>query len=197
MVLSCLFSSTQTMPYQLHSRYIVSPLKSGFVLIDQQAAHQRILYEQYLVLLEKNETVTQKQLFPKNITIPAADVPILKDILPNINQLGFDIQEFGQDAFVVHGVPADWQGPMDEQMVIEQLIEQYKANLNLDIGIKENIAQSMSKQASIKKGQTLTALEMKQLIDQLFACEIPFKSPTGSNCFITFELEDLERQFQG
>ena len=143
------FSSTQTMPYQLHSRYIVSPLKSGFVLIDQQAAHQRILYEQYLVLLEKNETVTQKQLFPKNITIPAVDVPILKDILPNINQLGFDIQEFGQDAFVVHGVPADWQGPMDEQMVIEQLIEQYKANLNLDIGIKENIAQSMSKQASI------------------------------------------------
>jgi len=145
------FSSPQTKPYQLHARYIVSPLKSGFVLIDQQAAHQRILYEQYLVLLEKNETVTQKQLFPKSITIPAADIPILKDILPDINQLGFDIQEFGQDAFVVHGVPADWQGPMEEQTVIEQLIEQYKANLDLDIGIKENIAQSMSKQASIKK----------------------------------------------
>ncbi len=191
------FSSPQTKPYQLHSRYIVSPLKSGFVLIDQQAAHQRILYEQYLVLLEKNETVTQKQLFPKNITIPAVDVPILKDILPNINQLGFDIQEFGQDAFVVHGIPADWQGPLDEQTAIEQLIEQYKANLDLDIGIKENIAQSMSKQASIKKGHTLTEPEMRQLIDQLFACEIPFKSPTGSNCFITFELGDLERQFHG
>ena len=94
-------------------------------------------------------------------------------------------------------MPADWQGSMEEQTVIEQLIEQYKANLDLDIGIKENIAQSMSKQASIKKGQTLTEPEMRQLIDQLFACEIPFKSPTGSNCFITFELEDLERQFHG
>ncbi len=191
------FSSPQTKPYQLHSRYIVSPLKSGFVLIDQQAAHERILYEKYLVLLGKSDSVTQKQLFPKNITVPTADIPILKDMLPNINQLGFDIQEFGQDAFVVHGIPADWQGQMDEQTVIEQLIEQYKANLDLDIGILENIAQSMSRQGSIKKGQSLTEPEMRQLIDQLFACEIPYKSPTGGNCFITFELDDLERQFNG
>ncbi len=191
------FSTPQTKPYQLHSRYIVSPLKSGFVLIDQQAAHERILYEKYLVLLNKSDAITQKQLFSKNITVPAADVAILKDMLPNINQLGFDIQEFGQDGFVVHGIPADWQGQMDEQTIIEQLIEQYKANLDLNIGMLENIAQSMSRQASIKKGQSLTEQEMRQLIDKLFACEIPFKSPTGGNCFITFELDDLERQFHG
>ena len=189
------FSKTQTKPYQIHSQYIVSPIKSGFMLIDQQAAHERILYDQYLSLLENREVATQKQLFAKNITIPPTDIPILKEILPKINQLGFDIQEFGQDSFVVHGIPADWQGNIDEQTVIEKLLAQYKSNLDLDMGIQENIAQSMAKQAAIKKGQSLTSQEMQQLIDQLFACQIPFKSPSGGNCFITFELGELEKQF--
>jgi len=189
------FSTPQTKPYQIHSKYIVSPIKSGFLLIDQQSAHERILYENYLALLKNSQTTTQKQLFPKNIVLPPTDSPLFKEILPNINKLGFDIQEFGQDAFVVHGIPADWQGIKDEQAMVEKLIFQYKANLDLDLGIHENIAQAMARQAAIKKGQLLTETEMRQLIDQLFACQTPFKSPTGRNCFITYELDELEKQF--
>ena len=134
-------------------------------------------------------------MFPKNIVLPPVDTPLFKEILPSINQLGFDIQEFGQDTFVVHGIPADWQGIKDEQAMVEKLIFQYKANLDLDLGIHENIAQAMARQAAIKKGQVLTETEMRQLIDQLFACQTPFKSPTGRNCFITYELDELEKQF--
>jgi len=189
------FSKNQTKPYQIHSKYIISPIKSGFLLIDQQSAHERILYEDYLALLKNSQTTTQKQLFPKNIVLPPADSPLFKEILPSINQLGFDIQEFGQDTFVVHGIPADWQGIKDEQAMVEKLIFQYKANLDLDLGIHENIAQSMARQAAIKKGQLLTETEMRQLIDQLFACQTPFKSPTGRNCFITYEMDELEKKF--
>ena len=189
------FSTHQTKPHQIHAKYIVSPIKSGFILIDQQAAHERILYEQYLQILQNDQTVTQAQLFPKQITFTPADALVLAEILPTINQLGFDIQAFGQDTFVVHGLPATLPTGTDEKELVEQLIAQYKANLDLDLGLPEKIAQATAKQAAIKSGQSLTEEEMHQLIDQLFACTTPFKSPTGRNCFITYELDELEKQF--
>jgi len=183
--------------FQIHSTYIVSHIKSGYILVDQQAAHERILYERYLSMLNEKEAVTQKELFPRNITLNPADAEILKDLLPQINLLGFDIQEFGKDAFVIHGVPADLKSSQDEQKIIEQLLEQYKSNIELDIDLKENIARSMARSSAIKRGHNLTVPEMQALIDELFACELPFKSPTGRNCFLTYDLEALEKQFIG
>ncbi len=189
------FANEQKRPYQVHCTYIVSQIKSGFLLIDQQAAHERILYERYLSLLEVQEPLTQKQLFPKTITVSQIDAQVLIQILPQINLLGFDIQEFGNDSFVIHGIPADLPSGQDEQQLIETLLEQYKNNMELKLGSHENIARSMARSASIKRGQSLTQKEMQELIDQLFACTIPYKSPTGHNCFITFDLEDLEKRF--
>lgn len=190
------FSRQQKQPYQIHGTYVVSQIKSGFLLIDQQASHERILYERYLSALNQKQTATQKELFPKNITIASIDVPLLTDILPEIRLLGFDIQEFGKDTFVIHGVPAELKSGIDEQKLIESLIEQYKANLDLKIDIKENIALSMARGASIKRGQILTSNEMQALIDQLFACEVPYKSPRGGHCFITYDMDELQKQFK-
>ncbi len=184
-------------PYQIHGTYIVSQIKSGFLLIDQQAAHERILYERYLAMLEQQQPKTQKELFPKTITVAPAEVEMLQSILPQINQLGFDIQEFGQETFVVHGVPAEMGSGKDLQKMIEGLLEQYKSNLDLQLDIHDNIARAMARSAAIRRGQNLMATEMQALIDQLFACSIPYKSPSGRNCFITFELEDLQKQFGG
>ena len=181
--------------FQIHSTYIVSHIKSGYILVDQQAAHERILYERYLDMLNEKEAVTQKELFPRNITLNPADAEILKGLLPQINLLGFDIQEFGKDAFVIHGVPADLKSAQDEQKIIEQLLEQYKSNRDLDLNIFENIARSMSRSSAIKKGQSLTQEEMRELVDQLFACAMPFTSPMGKKCFVTFELEELAKKF--
>jgi len=181
--------------FQIHSTYIVSHIKSGYILVDQQAAHERILYERYLSMLNEKEVVTQKELFPRNITLNPADAEILKDLLPQINLLGFDIQEFGKDAFVIHGVPADLKSSQDEQKIIEQLLEQYKSNRALDLNILENIARAMARSSAIKKGQSLTQEEMIELVDKLFACAMPFTSPTGKKCFVTFELEELAKKF--
>lgn len=181
--------------FQIHSTYIVSHIKSGYILVDQQSAHERILYERYLSMLNEKEAVTQKELFPRNITLNPADAEILKDLLPQINLLGFDIQEFGKDAFVIHGVPADLKSSQDEQKIIEQLLEQYKSNRDLDLNILENIARSMARSSAIKKGQSLTQEEMRGLVDQLFACAMPFTSPTGKKCFVTFELDELSKKF--
>ncbi len=189
------FANEQKRPYQVHCTYIVSQIKSGFLLIDQQAAHERILYERYLAFLEDQRPLTQKQLFPKTITVSQIDAQVLIQIIPQINLLGFDIQEFGNDSFVIHGIPADLASEQDEQQIIESLLEQYKNNMELKLKSHENIARSMARSASIKRGQSLTQKEMQELIDQLFACTIPYKSPTGHNCFITFDLDDLEKRF--
>ncbi len=189
------FSKESKPLYQVHGTYIVSHIKSGYILVDQQAAHERILFENYLETLSKNEPSTQKELFPKTINLNPADAALLKDLVPQINKLGFDIQDFGKDAFVIHGVPTDLKSGQNEQKLIEQLLEQYKSNQDLDLNIQENIARSMARSSAIKKGQQMTQEEMRELVDKLFACAMPFTSPNGKKCFITFEMDELAKRF--
>jgi len=189
------FSKPQKEPYQVHASFIVSHIKSGFLLIDQQAAHERILYERYLDMMENRQVATQNVLFPKTFSLPTADAAIFGDIMPIINQLGFDIQDFGKDTFIIHGIPADMTGGQNEVKIIESLLEQYKRNIELSLDLIENLARSMAKSAATKRGVPLTVLEMQELTDQLFACAMPFKSPSGRNCFLSFDLEELEEMF--
>lgn len=188
------FQKQQREPYQLHTSYIVSPIKSGFLLIDQQAAHERILYEKFLMALEENIIHTQQELFPRNIELSPADASLLKQILPEIHQLGFDIQEFGQTSFVIHGMPADFPPGQDEQAIIESLLEQFKQNVELKLHLRDNLARVMARSAAIKRGQPLSVQEMQSLIDQLFACSAPFQSPSGRQCFLTYTLEEIEKK---
>jgi DNA mismatch repair protein MutL len=189
------FSKVHKEPYQIHGRYIVSQIKSGFVLIDQQSAHERVLYEKYIRLFDESGVSSQAELFPKTVTLAVGDAEILREILPEMNRMGFDIAEFGQSTFVIHGIPAEMKQGVSEQQIIENLIEQYKLNVNLSIDLKEKIARAMARNAAIKKGKVLDVMEMRSLIDQLFACAIPFLSPSGTKCFITYELEELEKLF--
>jgi DNA mismatch repair protein MutL len=189
------FSKGQKEPYQIHGQYIVSQIKSGFLLIDQQAASERILFERYLEALRQQPVATQQALFPKNIELPPADATLLRAILPEVNRLGFDIAEFGGDAFIIHGTPSDMGAGQTEELLLERLLTQYKNNLDLELGTQENLARAMARSAALKRGQPLGATEMQDLIDQLFACASPYRSPTGRTCFITFELDELQRRF--
>lgn len=184
--------------YQLHRQYIVSPIQSGFMLIDQQAAHERILFEKYIQQLENTHRTTQQLLFPKTLELPRADAELLKQLLPDIIALGYDIQEFGQNSFVLHGIPADLtHADANEQRSIEQLLEQYQqqaADLKLDR--RTLLARSMAYNRCIKKGQTLSPTEMEMLIDQLFACQIPYITPNSRPTFVTYSLNDIEKQFK-
>ncbi len=189
------FSKQQREPYQIHHSFIVSHIKSGFLLIDQQAAAERILYERYLTQLSNRDSATQTQLFPKTVNFSPSDAALLKDMLPEINQLGFDVQDFGNGAFIVHGLPSDWQGNRDEQRILENLLEQYKNEIDMSLNNAERIAASMARSAATRRGTPLSIREMTELIDQLFACAMPFKSPNGRNCFISYSIEDLTKQF--
>ena len=188
------FGQARRAPYQIHGTYIVSQIKSGFLLIDQQAAHERILYERYLAAWNEEPVSTQQALFPEEITVSPTDGALLRGILEEIRQLGFDIRQQDMGTFQVHGVPAD-DTDMNAQSVLETLLEQYKSNLDLQLDTRENIARSLARSAATKRGQQLDDTEMQVLIDQLFACAVPFRSPNGRQCFVTYDLKDLDRMF--
>ncbi len=181
-------------PLQLHNGYIVIQIKSGFLFINQHNAHVRILYERYLRKLNQREELIQKQLFPISLQISKDKLDLFNDLIPSLNNLGFEIQSFGGDTYVVHGIPAGFQDN-NLQEVIDNLIELFFENRKLEISKNENLARSMAVSAAIKIGKSLSVEEMKTLIDELFACEMPYTSPSGKKCFLTFELNDLEKQF--
>ena len=189
------FSKRQREPYQIHGQYIVSHLKSGFLLIDQQAASERVLYERYLTALENQPIATQKALFPKTVELSPPDAALLRDILEEVNYLGFEIAEFGGNTFAIHGSPAELRAGISEEMLLEKVLTQYKSNLELQLGARDNLARSMARNAGLRRGQSLTLQEMQDLVDRLFACSVPYNSPSGRKCFIQFDLDELQKQF--
>jgi DNA mismatch repair protein MutL len=184
-------ATNQQKLFQLHNRYIACQTKSGLMLIDQQAASERIMFDRYMNLLDEQEVSVQKKLFTTTIELNQGDAEVLKSILHEINLLGLEINDLGNNAFVIHGIPADMGPQINEEELIHTLIDQFKENQDLSIEYRENIAVSLAYSASIKSGQRLDLEEMKHLVDQLFACSIPFKSPRGKNCMISFDLDEL------
>ena len=187
---------TVSTAFQVHQRYIISQIRSGYIVIDQQAAHERILFERYLKHLHDKKHHSQQSLFPSTLQVSPGDAALMQDLLPEINQLGFDIQPFGKDTFVIHGVPPELEN-QDERKVLEELIEQCKADqADLKLNKHEILAKSLAKSNAIQAGRKLSNQEMRSLIDELFACQTPYLSPAGHHTFVTFELEELARQFQ-
>ncbi|MEL6123563.1 MAG: DNA mismatch repair endonuclease MutL [Bacteroidota bacterium] len=180
--------------FQLHESYIISPIKSGMIVIDQHRAHERILYEQHLKSISDKKMAAQASLFPETIQVEAKYVGLLMDVIEELAYIGFQIEKFGQNTFVVNGVPSDGLRQSTEAF-IDQFLETYAANMEIQISIQENVARSMAANSAITKGVRLTSIEMQELIDQLFACEMPYTSPGGKKCFITFGLDEVENRF--
>ncbi|MCW3102414.1 MAG: mismatch repair protein MutL [Bacteroidetes bacterium] len=188
--------SNKKTAYQLHNKYILSHIKTGFMVIDQQGAHERILYERIMESLEKHQSATQQELFPKTLELNPADFALVKDLEPEIKAMGFDISEFGKNTFVIHGIPAD-TSDHDPAALLEGLIENYKQNLQeLRSDKRENLARSMAYNMAVKSGKELKAEEMGALIDELFACKMPYSTPGGKPTVTTFSLDDLDRRFK-
>ncbi|GAA4783133.1 DNA mismatch repair endonuclease MutL [Olivibacter ginsenosidimutans] len=182
--------------FQLHNRFILSQIRSGFILIDQQAAHERILFERFLQQLENHQGASQQSLFPQTVMLNPADFELINDLLPDIHALGFQIRIFGKHAFVVEGIPADLGNGMSESQVLEQLLEAYKNNqAELKISKRENLARSLARNAAIKVGTMLNIDEMTDIIDKLFACATPNISLSGKPIIITFTLKELLEKF--
>lgn len=181
--------------FQVHDSYIISPIKSGWMVIDQSSAHERILYERFSKTLQSRKIVSQSNLFPETVQIGPKNVDLLDSLIEELKYVGFQIEKVGQQTYVINGIPGDGltEAPVK---FIHRFIETYAANQELNLDLKENIARSMASQMSISKGKKLSDLEMRELIDQLFACELPYSSPSGKKCFITFGLDEVEQRFR-
>ena len=182
-------------PYQLHHRYIVSAIKSGWILVDQQAAHERILYEGFLHTLREKPAATQQSLFPQTIDLAHSDAELMQSLLPELNQLGFDLEAFGGGSFIVRGIPAELAGRNSELDLLEGLLEQYKTNVDFQSEGHERLARGLARAAAIKRGTAIDEAEMRSLIDRLFACNQPRLAPNGRKCYVRYELAEVERLF--
>jgi DNA mismatch repair protein MutL len=180
--------------FQLNNQYIVTPIKSGLMLVNQQAAHERILYEKYLLALEQNPIASQQLLFPKVVNLAVGDEAILEEILPEMGALGFTVNAFGKNSFVINGLPAELHLE-DEQELLLGIIEMYKTNKQSEIGKHKNVAKTLAKKAAIKQGTRLKTEEMNRLVDELFACADPQYAPDGRPCVSKLTLQDIGKMF--
>jgi DNA mismatch repair protein MutL len=180
--------------FQLHNKYIVSPIKSGFVLIHQQRAHQRILFQQFEKSISDKNALSQQLLFPHEIHLNANEMSTFNLLKEDIEELGFDFGEINEETIQILGVPYD-----TNTSNLDQLLEQLLENDDLiDQSIEEKHHQvilSLSKSMCIPVGKELKQEEMNHIIDQLYACENFEFSPSGKKIFINISLNDIDNRF--
>jgi DNA mismatch repair protein MutL len=182
-------------PFQLLNTYIVVPVNRNFLLIHQQAAHERVLYEQFKSASEEKPVATQRSMFPVTIELSPADVALMEEIIPELHALGYRIEPFGKNSFVVQGTPAD-VGSGNEKHTIDQLLEGYKHfSGDTKYSKREKLIRTLSRQQSIKSGTPLAEKELKQLVYSLFACSQPNITPAGQPTYLEFRQEQLEKMF--
>ncbi|WP_167615936.1 DNA mismatch repair endonuclease MutL [Maribellus sediminis] len=180
---------------QLKQRYVLTPVKSGLMVIDQKRAHERILFEQFMEVLKSDSVASQQQLFPQTIELNPADAEVLKSILEDLLSLGFDIREFGKNTFIINGTPGvlDVSSP---EMIVEKLLEEYKNSpVDARSKAKEQIALSLAKASALDYGMELKQEEVDHLIDNLFACATPNFTPDGKKVLTIISTEDIEKSF--
>jgi DNA mismatch repair protein MutL len=183
---------------QVKNKYILSSVKSGLMIIDQRRAHERIIYEKMIRAREEQRPLSQQTLFPETVTLNAVDYQVCLDLLGELEHWGFDIRDFGNRSVVIHGMPAEMESTGKQALeVLEMMIEQYKSLQSLsNLGITEKIARSAARSSAIHYGKTLSEMEMKELTDQLFACENPNYTPSGKQIVKILELQELDDQFK-
>lgn len=180
---------------QLKGKYILTPVKSGLMLIDQRKAHIRILYEQYIRNMAMNRSACQRSLYPDKIDLSNEDYLMILEILEDLNTIGFDISDLGTNTIVVNGVPETKESLQPQQMV-EQMIEEYKQTENTVKGsMKDRLAVSLARTSAIAYGKVLATEEMQHIVDELFACENPNYTPTGKKTLSLVNLDELEKFF--
>ncbi len=180
---------------QFLNTYLVAAGPRGMVVIQQQNAHERILYERYLAAIDGKAVSTQRSLFPSNLHLSPQDSVLLNELLPDLQQMGYHIEPFGKDSYVIQGTPADVEQG-NETMAIELLLEQFKHyTSDPKFSKREKLIRSLARQHSIKSGQALTQKERKQLVEDLFACLQPNATPNGFPTYTELKQDDLEKLF--
>jgi DNA mismatch repair protein MutL len=180
---------------QLHKAFILAQNENGFIVIHQQNAHERVLYERFTNAMKGKPISIQRSLFPVTLELTPADAVLLIELLPDLNLLGYQVEHFGQHTFIIQGSPADISDG-NEKAALEKMLEQYKHfNMEASFSKREKLLRSMAWQQSVKAGTYLSEKELKSLVEDLFNCEINNTTPNGKPVFLEFKKEELDKMF--
>ncbi|MBR4391827.1 MAG: DNA mismatch repair endonuclease MutL [Bacteroidales bacterium] len=176
---------------QLGHSYIVTTVKSGILVIDQHLAHYRILFEKFLKEMDNHSGQSQQELFPQPFTMNVNDASLLHELLPDLQCLGFALEQVNATTFVINGTPADMSGCEPVQL-LEKMLDNYKINRSdLQLERKLNIAKTMASQLSIKAMTPLTEVEMENMVDQLFGCTVAEVAPDGKKVYAIVSMDEI------
>ncbi len=180
---------------QVLRSYLLVQRDADVLLIHQQNAHERVLYERFSRASEARPMAIQKSLFPVTLELPAADAGLLQEMIPDLALLGYQIEAFGPRTYIVQGVPADVMSG-HEQQAIEQLLEQVKQfSPDLKFSRREKLLRTLSAQQAIRTGRELSVREMQQLYEEWMQCEDPSATPDGRVVVIRYAKDDWDRSF--
>ena len=181
-------------PVQINEKYILTSIKNGFLLIDQYRAHCRILFDQFMADEASREVKSQKLLFREEIEVDKTDLFLWKELMPELNQAGFDVAVDGTKAFIA-AVPVELEDKNPQRALVD-IFESFKVNQqNADLDIKGIVALSMASAMATKGGNKLTAEEMQYIMDALFASSSPQLSPHGKKIIETFTMDEITKRF--
>lgn len=181
--------------YQIHNKYIISQIKSGLVIIDQHVAHERILYEEAIESMQKENWKAQQLLFPQIVELSVTDFSTLLEILPFLEKIGFRMKEFGKNTIAIEAVPAGMKWG-NEGTIIKEILDSYQDFGTKETSIQSKVAASFSCKAAIKSGDSLTDEEMRNLVDRLFSTKNPYFCPHGRPIIINLTIEELDKRFE-
>jgi DNA mismatch repair protein MutL len=180
---------------QLLNTYIVTPTNHSFILVHQQAAHERIIYERLTAAAAGRPIPSQKNLFPATLTLSTPDAILLTELLPELQPLGYIVEPFGKDSFIIQGTPPD-TGQGDDRSALEDLLEQYKHfTSEIRLSRREKLIRTLARQQAIKAGTPLDEQEMRTLVSDLFACAQHNITPGGDPTYIEFKKDYVEKLF--
>jgi DNA mismatch repair protein MutL len=181
--------------FQFKQKYILLAVKSGLMMVDQQRAHERILYDRFLIAASEDKPSTQQDLFPRKVELNAADHALLIEIFDDICKLGFDIRDLGDNTIEIKGIPADLSDE-DPSIWLDLFKREFKEKGGDLRGERDRmIASALARTGTIKPGKVLMPREMRELMDQLFACTEPGSTPDGKIVFRILPLEDIDKMF--
>jgi DNA mismatch repair protein MutL len=181
--------------YQIHKKYIVNPIKSGMVIIDQNRAHQRVLYEQFLTNMTVHQASSQQLLFPLNLFFSKSEMKLILELQLSLVNTGFVFDASSEDHLVITGLPVNVT-ESEVSSVLEQLLSDLSDGIpDSSFSQNDSIAKSMAKSLAVKTGAYLTEKEQENLVNGLFACKDPNVSPFQKPTFITMRVEDIDKKF--
>ena len=182
--------------YQYKGRYILTSVKSGLMIIDQQRAHIRILYDRYLTQITSRKGVSQGMLFPDIMHFSASEIPVLQSIMEDLSCLGFELTDLGGGSYAINGIPAGIEGLRPTELVQNMVHTAIEKGCKVKEEVQNMLALSLAKAASIVTGQVLSNEEMNNLVDGLLTSASPNYTPDGKTALVVVKEEDIEKLFK-